>query len=172
MLQLTKLSKTLSKNYTAWFKQNNHDYIMNEHFILKTSQEIKGGALNKLVSLLGNIPLENEGIQNRQGHIKQMTNDEMNNWIGYLDSKNSKTICFTNLIHQTDEGLYSIFEGEDYIFLNKQYVDLINLYEEDVEILGSTRISPVYFKRYNEEIMILPVRLLEEPFHLKGKKND
>lgn len=173
MIQLTKLSKTLTKNYTAWMKKDHHDYILSEHFILKTNQNIKGSALNKLISLLGNLPIEGEGIQNRHGDIREMTEDEMKNWMDLLNDKGAKTICFTNLIHQTDKDLYSIFMGDgEYIFVNKVYIDLVNIYEEDVKILGSTKVSPVYFKKENEEIMILPVRLKEEPFHLKGLKND
>lgn len=102
-----------------------------------------------------------------------MTEDEIKNWIDLLKDKSAKTISFTNLIHQTDEGLYSIFKGDEaYIFINKSYIDLVNVYEENIKILGSTKVSPVYFKKENEEIMILPVRLKEEPFYLKGNKND
>ena len=168
MIQLTKLSKTLTKNYTAWIKKDYHNYIISEHFILKTNQNIKGSALNKLISLLGNIPIEDEGIQNRHGHIREMTEVEIKNWIDLLNDKGAKTICFTNLIHQTDKELYSIFMGDgEYIFINKIYTDLVNIYEEDVEILGSTKTSPIYFKKENEEIMLLPVRMKEDPFYLK-----
>ncbi len=170
MIKLTKLSKALKGcSYTAWIKKNNHDYIVSDYFIIKTNQDIKGSALTKLISLLGTVPNEGQGIQNRHTHINEMTEDEINKWLDLLKGKDAKSIYFTNLIHQTDKELFSIFKGEkDYIFLNKIYVDLIDLYEENIEIYGSTRVSPVYFNKDNEEIMILPFRLKEEPFHLKG----
>lgn len=33
---------------------------------------------------------------------------------------------------------------------------------------GTTKNRPTYFKKNNEELMILPVRLKENPFYLKG----
>ena len=169
MIQLTKLSKALKGcSYIAWIKKNNHDYIVSDYFILKTNQEIKGSALTKLISLLGTVPNENQGIQNRHNHRKEMTEVEMENLLNLLECKDKRPVHFTNLIYQTDKDLYSIFKGEkDYIFLNKIYVDLIDLYEENIEIFGTKRVSPVYFNKDNEELMILPVRLEENPFYLK-----
>jgi len=170
MIRLTKLSKALKNvGYTAWIKKNHHDYILSDHFILKTNQDIKGSALTKLISLLGTVPNEDQGIQNRHNHINEMTEDEINRWLDLLKGKDAKSIYFTNLIHQTDKELFSIFKGEkDYIFLNKIYVDLIDLYEENIEIRGTKGVSPTYFYKDDEELMILPVRLREEPFYLKG----
>lgn len=170
MIQLTKLSKALKGcSYIAWIKKNNHDYIVSNYFILKTNQDIKGSALNKLISLVGSLPLEGEGNQNRHGDIRKMTEDEINRWIDLLKGKEAKSIYFTNLIHQTDKELFSIFKGEEYIYLNKTYVDLIDMYEKNFEIFGSKRESPVYFIKDNdnEELMILPIRLKEDPFYLK-----
>ncbi len=174
MIKLTKLSAALKNlNFVAWIKKNNHDYILSDYFILKTNQEIKGSALTKLISLLGTVPNEDQGIQNRHNHINEMTEDEINRWLDLLKGKDAKSIYFTNLIHQTDKELFSIFKGEkDYIFLNKIYVDLIDLYEENIEIFGTKRVSPVYFNKDNEELMILPVRLEENPFYLKGNNHD
>lgn len=169
MLQLTKLSKTLTDRHVAWIKKNNHDYILGEHFILKTNQDIKGSALTKLISLLGSIPQEDQGIQIRHGHYKEMTEIEIKNMLDLLECKDKKSVYFTNLIHQTDKELFSIFKGEeDYIFINKIYIDLVDLYAKNIEIYGTTRVSPIYFNKGNEEIMVLPIRLEKEPFFLKG----
>ena len=173
MIQLTKLSKAVKGcSYIAWIKKNNHDYIVSDYFILKTNQDIKGSALTKLISLLGTVPNENQGIQNRHNHINEMTEDGINRWLDLLECKDKRPVHFTNLIHQTDKELFSIFKGEDYIFVNKIYVDLIDLYEENIEIRGTKRVSPVYFNKDNEELMILPVRLEENPFYLKGNNHD
>ena len=173
MIKLTKLSTALKNmNYVAWIKKNNHDYILTEYFILKTNQDIKGSALTKLISLLGTVPQENQGIQVSYEHRKEMTESEMKTMLGLLECKDEKSICFTNLIHQNEKQLISIFKGqEDYIFLNKIYVDLIDLYKNNIEMYGTTKASPTYFKKDNEELMILPIRV-EDPFHLKGIKND
>jgi len=174
MIQLTKLSKALKGcSYIAWIKKNNHDYIVSDYFIVKTNQEIKGSALTKLISLLGTVPNENQGIQNRHNHINEMTEDEINRWLDLLKGKDAKSIYFTDLIHQTDKDLYSIFMGDgEYIFLNKTYVDLIDMYEKNIEIFGTKRVSPVYFIKDNEEVMLLPVRLEKNPFYLKGNNHD
>ena len=167
MIKLTKLSATLKNlNFVAWIKKNNHDYILSDCFILKTNQDIKGSALTRLISYLGTVPNEGQGIQNRHSHIKEMTEVEMENLLNLLECKDKRPVHFTNLIYQTDKELFSIFKGEDYIFVNKIYVDLIDLYEENIEIRGTKRVSPVYFNKDNEELMILPVRLEENPFYL------
>lgn len=170
MIKLTKLSAALKNmDYVAWIKKNHHDYVLSNHFILKTNQDIKGSVLTELISLLGSIPQENQGIRTRIGHVTEMTDDEIKNMLGLLECKDEKPIYFTNLIRQTDKRLLSIFKGEeDYIFLNKVYVDLIDLYEKDIEMYGTTKNRPTYFKKNNEELMILPVRLKENPFYLKG----
>lgn len=157
-----------SVGFVAWVKKNNFDYILSDHFILKTNQDIKGSALTKLISLLGTVPREGQGIANKHTHIKEMTEDEIKNFLNLLECKDRNTIYFTNLIHQTDKEMFSIFKGEDYIFLNKNYVDLVDLYEENIEMYGTKRVSPTYFHKSNEELIILPVRLKEEPFYLKG----
>ena len=173
MIQLTNLSKTLSNNYVGWIKKDNHDYILAEHFILKTNQDIKGSALTKLVSLIGTVPQEGQGFQNRYSHRKEMTECEIKNMIDLLECKDKKSIYFTSLIHQVNKELFSIFKGEeDYIFINKIYIDLIDLYGKNIEIYGTTRVSPIYFKKDNEEMMVLPIRLKENPFYLKEEKNE
>lgn len=170
MIQFTKLSKALkNKEYVAWIKKNNSDYILHGHFIFKTNKGIKGAALTKLISILGNVPQEDHGIKSRGGHVAEMDESEMKNMMDLLICKDKKSIHFTNLIHQTDKDLYSIFKGEeDYIFVNKVYIDLINQYEEDIEIYGTTKFSPVYFEKNNEEMMVLPIRMDKLPIHLKG----
>lgn len=171
MIQLTKLSKALKGcSYVSWIKKNNHDYIVSDYFIIKTNQDIKGAALTKLISLLGNSPVENQGLQVRHGLKTEMTDDEITRWFDLLEKNNAKLIQFTNLIQQTDKDLYSIFKGEDYIFVNKLYVDLVDMYEKNIEILGSTKVSPIYFNKDNEEMMVLPIRVEEDPFYLKGDK--
>lgn len=173
MIKLTKLSAALKNlNFVAWIKKNNHDYILSDYFILKTNQEIKGSALTKLISLLETVPKEGQGIQNRYNHRKEMTEVEMENLLNLLECKDKRPVHFTNLIYQTDKELFSIFKGEDYIFVNKKYLDLIDLYEKNIEIFGTKRVSPVYFNKDNEKLMILPIRLEEVPFYLKGNNHD
>lgn len=170
MIQLTKLSRTLTNGYIAWVKKNNHDYIISEHFILKTKQKIKGSALTKLISLIGTVPQEEQGFQNRNrySHRKEMTECEIKNMIDLLECKDKKSIYFTNLIHQADNKMFSIFKGEeDYIFINKIYTDLIDLNVDNIKIYGKNKVSPIYFIKDNEEVMLLPVRLKEVPFYLK-----
>lgn len=171
MINLTKVSPTLNKNHTTWIKQNNHNYIMGEHFIFKTNQDIKGSLLTKLISLLNTIPGEGQGIRNRYGYISQLTDVEIKNMLELLECKTNKTITFTNLIHQTDKDLFSIFHGEDYIFVNKKYTDIMNSYTPGIEGFGSNRVSPVYFHKGNEEIMILPVEIGQPPIYLKEVTN-
>jgi len=177
MIQLTKLSKALSNNYVGnyvgWIKKDNYDYILTECFILKTNQDIKGSVLTKLISLIGTVPQEGQGFQNRYSHRKEMTECEIENMIDLLECKDEKSIYFTNLIYQVDKELFSIFKGEeDYIFINKIYIDLIDLYDKNIEIYGTTRVSPICFKKDNEEMMVLPIRLKENPFYLKEEKNE
>ena len=82
---------------------------------------------------------EGQGIRTRIGHVTEMTDVKLN-MLGLLECKDEKPIYFTNLIRQTDKRLLSIFKGEeDYIFLNKVYVDLIDLYEKDIEMYGTTK---------------------------------
>ena len=170
MIRLTKLSKALKGvGFVLWIKKNHHDYIVCDYFILKTNQDIKGSALTKLISYLGTVPNEGQGIQNRYTHIKEMTEDEINRWLGILKgTEASDSVYFTNLILQTDKELLSIFKGEEYIFLNKTYVDLIDMYEENIEIRGTKGGTRTYFYKDNEELMILPYRVEKEPFYLKG----
>jgi len=173
MIKLTKLSAALKDlNFVAWIKKDNYNYILSECFILKTSQDIKGGALTKLISLLETVPQEGQGILNRYNHRKEMTEAEMENLLNLLECKDKRPVHFTNLIYQTDKKLFSIFKGEDYIFVDKKYLDLIDLCEKNIEIFGTNRVSPVYFNNGVEELMILPVRLEENPFYLKGNNHD
>lgn len=169
MLKLTKLSAALKNmDYVAWIKKNHYDYVLSDHFILKTNQDIKGSALTKLISLLETVPKEGQGIQNRYNHINELTEDEINSRLDILKgTEASDSIYFTNLILQTDKGLLSIFKGEKYIFLNKTYVDLIDMYEKNIEICGTKGGTRTYFYKDNEELMILPYRVEKEPFYLK-----
>lgn len=168
MINLTKVSPTLNKNNTIWIKKDGHNYIMSEHYIFKTSKDIKGALLSKLITILETIPQEGQAIQNRHGHIREMTEDETKNILDLLKCKTNITIKFTNLIHQSDK-LLSIFKGDDYIFVNKKYIDIINQYTTDIETYGTTPTNPIYFHRGNEEMMILPVRMGELPIYLKGE---
>lgn len=169
MINLTKVTSTLNKNNTIWIRKEGHNYIMSEHYIFKTSKDIKGALLTKLINLLETIPHEGQGMQNRHGHIREMSDDEINNMLNLLKCKTTKSIDFTNLIHQSDNLLLSIFKGVDYIFINKKYIDIINLYTPDIEIFGSGRVEPIYFHKDNEEMMVLPVRIVELPVYLTNE---
>lgn len=170
MIKFTNLSKALKGcNYTAWIKKNNHNFIVTDYFIIKTNKEIEGSALTKLVKILREIPQENQGLQARYEHRKEMTDDEIANWLKLLKPKNTETINFTNLIYQTRKDLFSVFKSKGgYIFINKLYIDLVDVFYKNIEIYGNTSVSPIYFINENEEIMVLPCRIEEDPFYLKG----
>lgn len=169
MLKINKLTAALkTKSIVRWIKTDSHSYIMTDFFILKTNQEITGSALTALLKMLGGIPQVGHGLECKYDVRSEISEDSIKRTIDLIDIPDRhKTISFTNLLLQTDKHLMSIFKAEDYIYLNKTYVDLINLYEKDIKILGNNRLDPVYFTSENEILMVLPLKIPETPSYLK-----
>lgn len=168
MIQLTKVAKAITKNYVAWIKKDNYNYILSEHFIIKTKQEIKGALLTKLLSKLGAVPTEGQGIQSRLGVIGYMADTSISAMLSHLERKDCSLLEFTKLVQQTDVRLLSIFKGEKgYIFISKDYVDIVNRGVQGIDVYGSNGIHPVFFDNGNEEMLVLPARAREVPIYLK-----
>lgn len=183
MIKLTNLSKALQgAEYLAWFKKNNFDYITNGHFMIITKKEIKGSALTKLVKELGGIPHKRQGIHLRNKHINDMTDKEIDNMIDIFE-KNLDNVSEIKYTYLTENSLdmykkeieLDIFinKQDDYIYLNKQYTQLIDKlgYNDDVTIYGDGSVMPVYFQDGVDNVMILPVRQGEDNEYLKGGFN-
>lgn len=171
LINLKKLSPALkSKTVIRWIRKDSHDYIMTDFWILKTSQLLVGTSITSLVKIFGAVPGNEKGYScYKYGNITELSESEIKSTISLLDKNDVKRISFTNLIYQAGNSMLSIFKtSDDYVYINKIYTDLVNLFEADVEIYGLSRISPVYFVKEDEEIMILPVKA-ENPFYLKGE---
>lgn len=171
MLNLKKLPAAIKTcNCVRWIKHNHMTYILCDHFILKTTQEIEGAALSTLVKLLGAVPNEGAGIGIKYSVKQELTPEEIKSTIAILEnSQEDKTLIFTNLLHQSDKQLLSVFHLSDnqYVYANKIYVDMIDIYEKGTAITGNSSTSPIYFTSDKEKMMVLPVKLLEKPIYLK-----
>ena len=175
MIQISKLSKTLkNNNLVAWCKTDLFNYIATDRFVLKTSQEVKGSALSKLVDLLGNAPREEEGLKRYFGKVEFTTDEDFERYRDLLvQSREAEPIEFTNLVLQDKKFSLSIFKvPNNYVFVNKELVELVDLYDEDlpVGIFGSNPGAPVYFTDGVEEVAIAPVRAAIPPY-LRGSEN-
>lgn len=171
MINLKKLSTALkSKTVIRWIRKDNHDYIMTDFWVLKTSQLLVGSSIAPLVKIFGTVPVNEKGLSCKYGTITELSESEIKSTISFLDKNDVKRISFTNLIYHTKDLMLSIFKASDaYVFIDKTYVDLVNLFEADVEIYGKSRVSPVYFVKEDEEMMVLPVKV-ENPIYLKEEK--
>ncbi len=163
MINLKKLSAALRDKQTVrWIVKDGHNIILTEHYVLKTNQEIKGAALTALIKILGSITKEGQGLENRYGERNILDRDKMKCTIDLIENhRKSKSIDYTKLIHQFDKKLLSIFKGDDYIYANKVYMDLIDLDEEDIEFGGSDRLSPIYAIKDDEKMLVVPYRVKE-----------
>jgi len=171
MINNKKLSAALkNKTVIRWIKKDLHDYIICNHWVLKTVP-LQGSSLNTLLKIFKTTPRQGTGIECKHGIVQDLTEDKIKSTIELIEViKDKKPLSYTNLIVQLDSSLLAIFKDlKNYIYVDKTYVDLVNL-DEDVEIYGSGSnklVTPVYFSKGNEIIMILPVKVLNDPIYLK-----
>jgi hypothetical protein len=169
LLNLNKLSKALkAKSVIRWVRKDNHDYILNDYWVLKTSQLLTGSSITPLVKIFGTIPAIGKGLGCKYGTVTELSESEIKSTLSFFDKNDVERISFTNLIYQAEDMMLSIFKASDgYVYVDKTYVDLVNLFEGGIEIYAQNRYSGVYFVKENEEIMILPVRAQNNSFYLK-----
>lgn len=168
MINISKLSAALkSQNTIIWIKKDGINYLVTEHFMIKTKYEICGSALTHLVKVLKNIPKEGQGLKYRHKAISELNDTEMSSFLSFMDGIDiAKEIKFTDLLQIFKGEVFSIFKSEkEYIFVNKLYSDIVTLTSE-TEILGSTRLAPIYFETDNETVMIIPFRLEKSQYLL------
>jgi hypothetical protein len=161
MFVMKNLQKAIKNKATVrWIKKDGYSYILTEHFVLKTNEEIKGSALTTLIKILGNIPQSGQGLSCRCELKNELSQKDIENTIKLIDIPDEhKPIYFTSLVHQSKDGSECIFKAQEYVFVNKIYVDLINVYEKGIKIYGSNAVSPLYFSKGTEILMVLPIKM-------------
>jgi hypothetical protein len=171
MIDLTKLPRALRKSSRVrWIRKNSKNIIMTDYFILETDKEVKGAALTTLITILGRKPGEGEGLEEYLGTRCGMSEKDIEFTMELLKPRVDKKLTYTELTYEASELSMTIFEvDKNYVYVNKIYTDLVNLYIPKAEMYGRDSMSPVYIETENEKIMITPIRLVENPSYLKVK---
>lgn len=168
MINVSKLSAALKKQNTIiWIKKDGINYLITDHFMIKTRYEITGSVLTHLVKVLKNIPKEGQGFKYRYEAVSELDGTEISSFLSFMDGiDTAKEIKYTDLLQVFKGEMYSIFKSEkEYIYVNKLYSDIVTLTSE-TKILGSTRRSPIYFITDNETVIILPFKLEKSQYLL------
>lgn len=159
MLNFNKLQAALKGQSTIrWFKKDGFNYIMTGYFIIKTWKEIEGSALIHLLKTFKSIPSEGAGLEWKDGEIRELSEQDVNNSSNLISMKDCIEIEYTNLVQEDGRKVLNIFKGADYIFIDRTYMSLVTLTKE-VTALGKSRVSPVFFKNETDEtLMVMPFR--------------
>ncbi|QOR34424.1 hypothetical protein IMX26_13105 [Clostridium sp. 'deep sea'] len=175
MFNYRNLSKALrNKDTVQWIKRNNRNYIVSDHFILETNKEVTGTALTTLVKILGGIPQKDQVLTCKFNNKTSSPTKDVTIIELLKIPTDSKTAVLTDLLqrsslkHQSNK-LLSIFKTEsDYIFIDKDYVDLIDWKAKDLKIYcENKRVSGIYVTNKSDSILIMPYRLEQKSVYLK-----
>lgn len=121
------------------------------------------------------MPRVNQTLNFTKAFCKKMDTDSVNEmkkheFIGWIDKRKVSEIENTGLFYKEFEKLMGIFKGEDYIYVDTKYLDLIqNSYVLRYE--GGEKFSPVFISCDEEVIMIMPVRICEDNRFLVKEKD-
>lgn len=162
MLVLKNLSKAITKkNYVWWFKMDDYDYIVAEHWALKTNQNLKGSALTALVKMFNQIPNTGTGLCCTSDKITDLSKEKMDNAIKLFELDDLEKLEYTELIHK---GLCIFRTPDKYVYLDKKYTDLVKF--EEVQECGEKN-NAVYFINDKEALMVLRMAEVKQNKYLK-----
>lgn len=163
MLNATKVNQQIRKsNQLHWERKNGQDILLNGYWLIKAdlSKENYRKILGLLVEIFGFIPAEGEMWKKSKwigAEIKKQRFD-YSELIKVPDTK----IVDSKLEYQVyAKGNARIFKGEDYIYVNTEYVNMIKNNDEIV-FYGDEEFKPIYATKEDDMIIILPIRMASE----------
>ncbi|WP_353097712.1 hypothetical protein [Tissierella praeacuta] len=176
MFNVTKVCKELRGSGTLiWYKSKEFDYVANGYFAIKLNLNNYRKILGTLVEIFGVVPKVNQTLNFTKvvckkidiGSVKEMKKHEFVDWI---DKREVEEIGYTGLFHKEFNKLLGIFKGEDYIYIDTKYLDLIKD-NYVVKCEGNERLTPIFVTHNKEAIMIMPVRVCEDNKFLVKEKD-
>lgn len=171
MFNVTKLSSEIKKSHTLyWYRANEIDYVTNGYWAIKTnlSKEEHRKILSTLVLKFGLIPEDGKeykfGSLNKKDSVIEISGQS--NWMNVFLRTDLAKIENTHLT--SVEGKYNcrIFKGQDYIYVQIKYIEMIN---EDSKILfeGTSKVHPICASKEDDIIMLTTVRVFNDNEYLK-----
>lgn len=175
MLKEIQVRKQIKKSKNLfWHRDKEFDYVTNGNWIIKTNlsadyRKILAG----LVEIFGVIPTIGETIR-----IKEFSKKEPNinkitmkpEWLEIVNKESKMEIEDTQLI-QTGRPTMRIFKGKEYIYINSEFLEMVDLDFPDIKIEGGKPFEPMYLKGGESIVAILPIRMCGSNKHLASKKD-
>jgi len=168
VFNITKVNKELrSSDFLSWYRKEDADYICNGYFIIKTdlTKEENRKILGLLVEKFGTIPEENKGLEFKRNKFVQT----IPSWFEFIEKRPTETIEDTCLVEIDNDGERRIFKGEDYIYINMKYFEMIAK-NAIVKYEGGKNFEPVSVICEDDLLLIMPVRISQDnKFLIKEK---
>lgn len=170
MFNITKVNSQLrSSNFLSWYREEK-DYICNGYFIIKTdlAKEENRKILSVLVERFGAIPEMGKMLELKQGQNAVINIKP--NWIETIEERKKESIKDTKLIEVASLGEMRVFKGEDYIYINMKYLEMI----KDISLVrleGGKALDPITAINREDLLLILPVRIGSDNEYLIKEKD-
>jgi hypothetical protein len=174
MFNIAKVCKELiGSDIIIWYKAKEIDYIANGYFAIKLDLNKYRKILGALVEIFGEVPKTNRTLKFQKVFCKRIDKDsvmEMKKpeFVDWIDKRKVGEIENTGLFYKELNKLLGVFKGENYIYVDTKYLDLVkDNYELKYE--GDERFRPVFISKDEEVIMIMPFRVHEDNEYLIKK---
>ncbi|WP_333638170.1 hypothetical protein [Tissierella praeacuta] len=170
MFNITKVNKELrSSDFLSWYREEDADYICNGYFIIKTdlTKEENRKILGLLVEKFGTIPEKNKGLEFKRNEFIQTAPD----WFKFIEKRPTKAIEDTCLVEIDNDGEKRIFKGEDYIYINMKYFEMIDK-NLPVKYEGGKNLEPISAVYEDDLLLIMPIKMPENNKFLVKKEKD
>lgn len=171
MFNITKVNKQLrASHFLSWYREENTDYICGGYFAIKTDlrKEENRKILGFLVEKFGVIPETNKGLQfsytSKGPAMTSLYNKP--DWMIAITERKTEIIEDTKLIKIDNKDKIRIFKGEDYIYINMKYFEVV---KEDLFIRceGGRKLEPISVIGEEDLLLILPIRMPNDNKYLK-----
>lgn len=174
MFNIVKVGKELrGSNFVSWYREDNTDYIINGYFAIKTNlrKEENRKLLGVLVEIFGAIPETNKCLEIKKSFEETtVTGKSKPDWMKAITERKTEVIEDTKLIEVENKGKTRIFKGEDYIYINMKYFEMV---KEDsfIRYEGGKNYEPISIIDEDNLLLILPIRVWKDNEYLSKEKD-